>query len=124
METAEYFYTPCPFPTLFSTTPRFSHQNERMSWITENNTGVILDIHASPRAARNQIQGLHGDALKVRLQAPPVDGKANETLVEYIAEVLDIPRRQIALISGETNRHKRLAVRGISARAVRDILRL
>lgn len=90
-----------------------------MSWITETDTGIILTIHASPRAARNQIQGLHGDALKVRLQAPPVDGKANETLVEYLAEVLDVPRRQVTLLSGETNRHKRLAVRGISAQAVK-----
>jgi uncharacterized protein len=95
-----------------------------MSWITEQSGGVILVIHAAPRAARSQIQGLHGDALKVRLQAPPVDGKANETLMEFLAEVLGVPRRQVTLLSGLTSKHKRVAVQGINAQEVRTKLEI
>ncbi len=86
-----------------------------MSWITETKEGVVLSIHATPRAAKNQIQGLHGEALKIRLQAPPVDGKANDTLLEFLAGVLNVPRRQVTLLSGQTSRQKRVSVKGITA---------
>ena len=85
-----------------------------MSWVTETKGGVVLTIHATPRASKSQIQGLHGDALKIRLQAPPVDGKANETLLEFLAEVLNVPRRQVTLLSGQTSRQKRVCVTGIT----------
>lgn len=85
-----------------------------MNWITQTHEGIIVKVHAIPRSARNQIQGLHGDALKIRLNAPPVDGKANETLIEFIAETLGLPHRQITLISGQTSRQKRLAINGIT----------
>ncbi|MEI7881303.1 MAG: DUF167 domain-containing protein [bacterium] len=86
-----------------------------MSWITDNKGGAIINVHATPRASKNQIQGLHGNALKIRLQAPPVDGKANETLIEFLAGALGIPRRQITIISGQTSRQKRLRLQGITA---------
>lgn len=89
-----------------------------MSWITDSKSGVIIQVHATPRASKTQIQGLHGDALKIRLQAPPVDGKANETLIEFLAETLGIPQRQITLLSGQTSRQKRLSLQGITARQV------
>jgi len=93
-----------------------------MSWITESNDGVILAIHATPRASKSQVQGLHGDALKVRLQAPPVDGKANEALVEFLAGTLGIAHRQISLVSGQTSRQKRIAIRGLTAGAISKAL--
>ena len=89
-----------------------------MSWITDSKEGVIIQVHASPRASKTQVQGLHGDALKIRLQAPPVDGKANETLIEVLAKTLGIPQRQITLISGQTSRQKRLNLQGITANQV------
>ncbi|MEI6166554.1 MAG: DUF167 domain-containing protein [bacterium] len=89
-----------------------------MSWITDSKSGVIIQVHASPRASKTQIQGLHGDAVKIRLQAPPVDGKANETLIEFLAKTLGIPQRQITLISGQTSRQKRLNLQGITANQV------
>jgi uncharacterized protein (TIGR00251 family) len=85
-----------------------------MSWITETREGIVLAIHATPRASKNKIQGLHGEALKIRLQAPPVDGKANDALQEFLAEVLNIPRQQITLLSGQTSRQKRVLIRGIT----------
>jgi hypothetical protein len=89
-----------------------------MSWITDSKSGVIIQVHASPRASKSQIQGLHGDALKIRLQAPPVDGKANQALIGFLAETLGIPQRQITLLSGQTSRQKRLSLQGITARQV------
>ncbi|MEI8140785.1 MAG: DUF167 domain-containing protein [bacterium] len=89
-----------------------------MSWITDSKEGAIIQVHASPRASKTQVQGLHGDALKIRLQAPPVDGKANETLIEFLAETLGIPQRQITLLAGQTSRQKRLSLQGITAKQV------
>lgn len=89
-----------------------------MSWITDSKEGLIIHVHATPRASKNQIQGLHGNALKIRLQAPPVDGKANETLIEFLANALGIPQRQITLLSGQTSRQKRLRLQGITANQV------
>ncbi len=89
-----------------------------MNWITDSKEGAIIQVHATPRASKNQIQGLHGDALKIRLQAPPVDGKANDTLIEFLAQSLGIPQRQITLLSGQTSRQKRLSLQGVTAHQV------
>jgi len=93
-----------------------------MSWLTETHSAVVLAIHAVPRASKNKIDGEHGGALKVRLQAPPVDGKANETLIAFFAERLGIARNRITLVSGQTGRRKRLALTGITATEVRTKL--
>jgi uncharacterized protein (TIGR00251 family) len=65
-----------------------------------------LQIHLQPRAARNRIVGVHGDALKVQVHAPPVDGAANAALVELLADTLDVPRRAIRILQGATSRKK------------------
>ncbi len=91
-----------------------------MSWITQSRDGVVVSVHASPKAARNEVQGLHGDALKVRLHAPPVDGKANDTLIRFVADRLRIPARNVTILSGETNRRKRLLIRGIVVESARQ----
>lgn len=82
----------------------------------------MLSVHACPRAASNAIQGLHGDSLKIRLRAPPVDGKANDALIAYLAEQLGIPARDIGLVSGTTGRHKRILIRHSTTRMVADRL--
>ena len=76
--------------------------------------GVILDVRVIPRAARSQIAGTRGDALLVRLNAPPVDGAANEELVRLLAETLDIPKRHIAIVRGERSRLKRVKIVGLT----------
>jgi len=83
-------------------------------WISQSNNGVIITVHAVPRAAKDAIQGLHGDALKIRLHAPPVDGKANEALISFLSEKLNIPKSNIALKSGLNQRRKIIAINGIS----------
>jgi uncharacterized protein (TIGR00251 family) len=90
-----------------------------MPWISDSSEGCIITIHAAPRAARNHIQGIHGDALKIRLQAPPVDGKANQELLSFLSETLGVPRRQLELLTGDTGRHKRILARNLTAQAVR-----
>ena len=93
-----------------------------MSWITDSKNGSIIQVHATPRASKSQIQGLHGDALKIRLQAAPVDGKANEALVEFLAEWLGVPQRHITLLSGQTSRQKRLCIQGVTAHQVAEAI--
>jgi uncharacterized protein (TIGR00251 family) len=71
---------------------------------------VWLAVSVSPNARRTQAEGLHDGALRVRLAAPPVDGKANELLLAWLAGELDLPRRALRLVRGETARRKWLAV--------------
>ena len=78
---------------------------------TEGDGGVFVRVHVQPRASRSEVVGLHGDALKVRLRAPPVDGAANDELLRFMAESLGIRREKVTLVSGATSRAKRLFVR-------------
>ena len=76
-----------------------------------------------PRSPRTRVDGRRGDAILIRLNAPPVDGAANDALVAFLAEVLEVPRRSIALVSGQTSRDKRVRVEGIEqASAVARLL--
>lgn len=74
--------------------------------------GTRLTVHVQPRATRTEAAGLHGDALKIRLQAPPVDGAANAALCEFVAHHLKLPTRSVELRAGATSRRKVLEVIG------------
>ena len=94
-----------------------------MPAITSTPGGVLLRLYIQPRASRTEIVGLHGDAIKVRLAAPPVDGAANEELVRFVAEALDVPRGAVALVAGASGRRKQVKVDGIGiAAATRRLL--
>ena len=67
---------------------------------------ITLTLHIQPGAKKTEVAGQHGDALKIRLAAPPVDGKANEALVKFIAETLGIARSEVSIKSGHTSRRK------------------
>ena len=73
---------------------------------------ITLTLHIQPGAKKTEFAGLHGDALKIRLAAPPVDGKANEALIRFIADTLKLPKSAINLKSGQTSRRKVLEVSG------------
>ena len=79
-------------------------------------------MRVQPRAQRTAIAGEIGDALKISLTAPPVDGRANQTCIDFLAELLDIPRSSITIISGQTSGNKIVRVQGISAAEVRNKL--
>lgn len=74
-----------------------------------------LVVHVQPRAKKSELAGRHGDALKVRLQAPPVDGAANEELVRFLAESLGVARRAVTITGGLTSRRKTVEIEGIGA---------
>ena len=80
------------------------------------NPDVILDVHIQPRASKDEIVGFHGDRLKIRITAPPVDGKANQHLLSFLADVFKVPKRNVVLLAGETGREKRIKI--ISPRVI------
>ena len=82
-----------------------------MPYIQENTHGVTLKVFIQPRSSKNMIAGLHGDALKIKLTAPPVDGAANNMCIKYLAKYLKIPKSSIEIISGHSSRTKRLHLR-------------
>lgn len=75
---------------------------------------VTLTLHIQPGARTTELAGLHGDALKIRLAAPPVDGKANTALIDFIADRLEIARSAVRLKSGQSSRRKVLEVSGVA----------
>jgi uncharacterized protein (TIGR00251 family) len=70
----------------------------------------MLDVHIQPKSSRDRLDGPHGGCLKIRITAPPVDGKANRHLTRYLAGLFAVPRRQVVLVSGETSRNKRIRI--------------
>lgn len=86
--------------------------------VRASGAGVRFPVRVQPRASRSEIVGMHGDAVKIRLSAPPVDGAANDALVALIAEVLGVGRRAVRIVSGETSRSKVVEVEGVTAAAV------
>jgi uncharacterized protein (TIGR00251 family) len=79
---------------------------------------TIIDLHVQPRAKRSEIVGWHGDAVKVRVTAPPVDGSANDALTRLLASALGIPRSAVAVVAGVSGRRKRVAIDGMSREEV------
>ena len=77
----------------------------------QHKDGYVLTLHIQPNAKKTEIIGIHGDALKVRLQAPPIDGKANEALCTFLAEIFAVKRQSVVLLSGETSRRKRILIK-------------
>jgi uncharacterized protein (TIGR00251 family) len=83
----------------------------------ENNKGVVVTVHVLPKASCTECVGQYGDALKIRVAAPPVDGAANEELIRFIAERCSIPRTAVHIQSGQTGRRKRVRLDGITAQS-------
>lgn len=81
-------------------------------WYRRNGDVLTLTLHIQPGAKRTETAGLHGEALKIRLAAPPIEGRANEALLKFIAESFDVPLRQVELKQGGQSRHKVVVVSG------------
>jgi len=79
---------------------------------------ITLTLHIQPGAKKTEVAGQHGEALKIRLAAPPVDGKANEALLRFVAETLGLPKSAVSLKSGQTSRRKVLEISGATSEAV------
>lgn len=81
-----------------------------MSWCRKTSEGWLIAVHAQPGAKKSAVAGLHGEALKVRVAAPPVEGKANEALIAFLAKALGLPKRAVSIVRGESSREKLLLV--------------
>ncbi len=84
--------------------------------------GIILRVHLQPRAKKNEIVGIHGDSIKIRLKAPPVDGKANEEARRFLAKVLGIKRQQVILRAGTTSRSKSFLIKDVDINTIENKL--
>jgi uncharacterized protein (TIGR00251 family) len=89
-------------------------------WRREEGEGVaqalFLTLHVQPGAKRTEVAGIHGGALKIRLAAPPVEGKANAALLRYLADAFAVPQRAVTLVHGETSRQKTVRIMAPQAR--------
>ncbi|MSU35271.1 MAG: DUF167 domain-containing protein [Pedosphaera sp.] len=83
-------------------------------YLRNQGTGVLLSVKAQPRAFRTHFAGILGSELKIKVAAPPVDGAANEALVEFLAEVLRCPRRAVTLLRGQSSSHKVFEITGVT----------
>lgn len=88
----------------------FNHSGKKQS--------IYFKVRVQPRASKNEVAGFQGDAVKIRLTAPPVDGEANEACRGFLADLLDVPRSQVELVAGHTCRNKVIKISGIKAETV------
>jgi len=93
-----------------------------VTWLVADAGGVTLRLHIQPGAKKTEVAGLHGEALKIRLAAPPVDGKANASLISFLAAQLGVAKAAVSLLSGETSRAKRVRISGIDPASVKRSL--
>ncbi|MBK8163622.1 MAG: YggU family protein [Gammaproteobacteria bacterium] len=77
---------------------------------TWNGDRLTLNIRVQPRSSKDEIVGIQGNHLKIRITSPPVDGKANAHLIQFLARVFDVPKARISLLCGENGREKRLLI--------------
>lgn len=95
-----------------------------MTKVQNGSQGVCFAVRVHPRAKKDAITGKLGDALKVSLTTPPVEGRANEACIEFFAKLLKVPRSSVTIASGQTSRNKVIRVAGVSAEEVRTRLDL
>jgi uncharacterized protein len=81
--------------------------------LTSAKAGIVFSVRVVPRAGRTAVAGIRGDALLVRLAAPPVEGAANDALIAFLSTIFDRPKRDITLVSGQSSRDKRVAIAGL-----------
>jgi uncharacterized protein (TIGR00251 family) len=90
--------------------------------LNETAQGISFAVKVQPRARKNAITGTMGDALKLALTAPPVEGRANQAVIEFFAELFEIPRSSVTIASGETSRNKVVRIAGLGRAAVEQRL--
>ena len=88
------------------------------AWLREDGDGILIFVHLQPGARRTALCGEHGGRLKIAVAAPPLDGRANDALTVWLADQLDLPRRQVRLVAGQHSRDKTLRADGARASQV------
>ena len=92
--------------------------------VQDSPEGAVLTIHVQPKASKTEYAGLHGGALKFRVAAPPVEGAANEALCAHLAELFNLPKKSVVLLSGQGSRKKRVLLAGVTANRVQAVLQV
>lgn len=90
--------------------------------VSEQSGSVSFAVHVKPRSSREEVVGLHGDAMALRITAPPVDGAANEAVCRFFAKALRVPVGSVEIVAGQTGKAKILKVFGVSTQAVMALL--
>lgn len=86
--------------------------------IRETADGLIIEVKVQPRSAKNEIAGEQAGALKIKLTAAPVDGEANQALIKFLSVLLQVPKKDILLLRGESSRHKLIQIKGINMKTM------
>ena len=97
------------------------NNNPSQPW-QQDGEALLLRVFVQPRASRNQFCGIHEGELKLRLTSPPVDGAANECCREFLAKQLKVPKSAVSLISGDSSRHKRLRISGVTTQQIEQLI--
>ncbi len=87
----------------------------------EDGSCLLLRIYVQPKSAKNMISGIHEQALKVKVNAPPVDGKANKQVIQLFAKMLSLPKSNVLLVSGKQSRNKTLRIKGVTADKAKEV---
>lgn len=94
-----------------------------MSWLKAEKSGsVSITVHVQPKSSRNRIAGLHGEAVKICVTAPPVDGKANKAVIAFLSNFFNIPKSSVTLIKGAQSRSKRFLLAGPTLAEVKQLV--
>lgn len=96
--------------------------NNQPEIFSQSPEGAILGVRAAPRSSKCGIDGLFGDALRVRIRCAPVDGKANKELIETLADVFSLPKSKVKLVGGTTSKNKRVLLEGLSVEEARKAI--
>ena len=95
-------------------------KEELLPLIRENGQGIFVPFHVQPKASKTAISGIYGDAVKISLAAPPVDGKANSELIAFTAKKSGVSKSMVTLVSGQTSRKKTLFIAGMTPNQFAD----
>lgn len=90
---------------------RCIESGKNFSFLKKHSQGLILNIHVQPGSSQNAIAGVHGDAVKIKLTSPPVEGAANKSCIEFFSRLFKISKSSVEIISGEKSRRKRLLIK-------------
>ncbi|MEA1971521.1 MAG: DUF167 domain-containing protein, partial [Thermodesulfobacteriota bacterium] len=89
--------------------------------VSETEDGVVFNIRVIPRASRCELAGVQGDALKIRITAPPVEGAANKECIRLLSDMLKVKKSQIKIIAGHRSKNKRVAISGINRKDIEGV---
>ena len=103
-------------------TPRERDKTRALSFVTRSKDAVLIDAFVQPRASRDAVDGVHGEVLKLKVKAPPVEDRANRAVEKLLAGLLELPRANVTVVGGHSSRRKRIAIGGVSREWVVDCL--